>query len=67
MNEHYEFLRKTQLTVDFLNQNGNRISPYIIHRKQNKGVEMQMVAFPFTPRDQNVGSRQMSADWRVDQ
>jgi hypothetical protein len=67
MNEHYELLHETQLIADFLNQNGNRISSYIIHREQNKDVEMQMVPFPFTPHDQNVGSRQMSADWRVDQ
>jgi len=67
MAEHSEFLREAQIIADFLNQNGYRISSYIIHRKQNKDVEMQMVPFPCTPHDQNVGSRQMSADWRVDQ
>jgi len=65
--EHSEFLNETRLTANFLSQNGNRVSPYTIHREQNKDVEMQMVSFPFIPHDQNVGSRQMSADWSVDQ
>jgi hypothetical protein len=61
------FFYETQLIADFLNQNGHPISSYNIHGKQNKDVEMHMLPFPFTPHDQNVGSRQMSADWRVDQ
>jgi len=58
--EHSEFLHEAQIIADFLNQNGNRISSYIINRKQNEDVEMQMVPvpLPFAPHDQNVGSRQ---------
>ena len=67
MTEHSKFLHETQLIPHFLDQNGNRISSYIINRKQNKDVEMQMVPFPSIPHYQNVGSRQMSADWSVDQ